>query len=1155
MVAPKDHRRRLLLETLESRLAPATFTVLNDANAGAGSLRQAVLDANGHSGADLIDFSSYFNSPRTITLAGVISITDAVTIDGTSAANVTISGNDFYGIFNTGPAPAGTAISFVDLTLRQGRITDSGVGGGISAVDEAISATRCVFTRNFSNSGGGAIGIFGIGSLTANDCTFTENSAGNDGGGAVVSRTAGSNVVLRRCQIAANSSESYNPLSGGGGVRVAGSFLLEDSTVSGNTAYSVDNYSGAAFGYGGGINILNGNLATIRNSTISGNRAGFALSGDPRSYGGGMYIGMGALVVQNSTIADNLVGLGEGGGIWATTVSLESCVVAGNGNSGYFGSDIRASTVNARTSSIFNRTGAITFNDLGGNRPAGEDPRLGPLQNNGGPTQTHALLAGSPCVDAGSNPANLNADQRGPGFPRALNGTTDMGAYEGVYPIPIATPIGIPPTITSPGGTSYTVVVRYDDDIGIDLATIDLGDITVTGPGYAVPQAPIARSISGSGQVVTVTYTLPAPGGTFDFYDDGQYTVAIVGNQVRDTDTPAPHFVPPGALGTFRVAITGTLVVDEPTDIEDGNTTHGHLSLREAIRLTNTAIGTSDTITFDPAVFDAPRTITLTAGQFAISDPLAIIGPGAGLLTLSAASVSRHFNIYVVTNSGVTLSGLTLINGLDSITYGGAIAAAGALTLSDIAISNCQAYNGGGAVFAQGSFTMRDCVISNNRVSGDGGGILVSESSGGAVVLERCSFVNNQAAATGGGMFIAINGLLQISECTVSGNQASTQMGGSSGGGGAFVTGTVDPGSVIRNSTVSGNVAANASRGGGLGLTVYGALPIANSTITGNSTTGTGGGVAVSSGYYANFVNLNLDSAIIAGNSAGNAAGSGPDLWFSATFLIPVTGRNSLLGVADSGNFSLTGAGNLTGTLAAPLNPMLGPLADNGGPTKTHALLASSPALNAGNNFAALLTDQRGAGYLRVVGPAADIGAFEVQAPRIASVIVNDGSVQRSRVTSLTVTFSTQVTFAGTVASAFTLTRNGGGAVNFSATASIIGGATVVTLTGFTGNETQFGSLKDGRYTLTALASQISANGQQMASDFTFGDAQGLFRFFGDINGDRHVDIADFGLFSSAFNLSTGQTGFIAALDFNGDGHIDIADFGQFSVRFFTPLP
>src|SRR5262249_7438399 len=111
----------LRLLDLESRLAPATFTVLNDSNAGAGSLRQAVLDANNHSGADTIVFSSYFNTPRTITLASEIAITAAVTIDGPSAANVTISGNDAVRIFNTQSAPAGSAISLMDLTLKSGR--------------------------------------------------------------------------------------------------------------------------------------------------------------------------------------------------------------------------------------------------------------------------------------------------------------------------------------------------------------------------------------------------------------------------------------------------------------------------------------------------------------------------------------------------------------------------------------------------------------------------------------------------------------------------------------------------------------------------------------------------------------------------------------------------------------------------------------------------------------------------------------------------------------------------------------------------------------------------------------------------------------------------------------------------------------------------
>lgn len=172
----------------------------------------------------------------------------------------------------------------------------------------------------------------------------------------------------------------------------------------------------------------------------------------------------------------------------------------------------------------------------------------------------------------------------------------------------------------------------------------------------------------------------------------------------------------------------------------------------------------------------------------------------------------------------------------------------------------------------------------------------------------------------------------------------------------------------------------------------------------------------------------------------------------------------------------------------------------------------------------------------------------------VAGTQVNDGAAQRSRVTSLQVTFSTQVTFAGAVANAFTLSRIGGGAVNFNVTASIVGGVTVVTINGFTGGETQNGSLRDGRYTLTALASQITAGGLQLNNgvNYTFGDAQGLFRFYGDINGDRRVDIADFGLFSVSY-LNAAQ--YNAALDFNGDGRIDVADFGQFSLRYLATLP
>jgi hypothetical protein len=193
----------------------------------------------------------------------------------------------------------------------------------------------------------------------------------------------------------------------------------------------------------------------------------------------------------------------------------------------------------------------------------------------------------------------------------------------------------------------------------------------------------------------------------------------------------------------------------------------------------------------------------------------------------------------------------------------------------------------------------------------------------------------------------------------------------------------------------------------------------------------------------------------------------------------------------------------------------------------------------------------------------ATVGSFNVSiAPTVVSAQINDGSVQRSAVTSLTVTFSTQVSFAGNdPTSAFSLVRNDNANVSFTGTASVINGRTVVVLNGFTGAATEYGSLADGRYALRALAANINVGGVLLdgdndgvaGGDYTF--TNGLLRMFGDANGDAHVDIADFGLFSSSFNLNSNQTGFLAHFDWHNDGTIDIADFGQFSVRIFTVLP
>lgn len=192
-------------------------------------------------------------------------------------------------------------------------------------------------------------------------------------------------------------------------------------------------------------------------------------------------------------------------------------------------------------------------------------------------------------------------------------------------------------------------------------------------------------------------------------------------------------------------------------------------------------------------------------------------------------------------------------------------------------------------------------------------------------------------------------------------------------------------------------------------------------------------------------------------------------------------------------------------------------------------------------------------------------------APRVTSTVVNDGtSMQRSRVTSLQVTFNAVVNLN---ANSFTLTRNGAGAVGFTPTTSIVNNHTVLTLSNFTGNETEFNlglrSLRDGRYTLTGVWNQITngpaggtlltldgdGNGVGTTNDnYTFGDANGLFRMYGDITGDRAVDGPDFSGFSSTVNLDSSSPAFLAIFDLNGDNAIDGVEFTGFSQRFNTTL-
>ena len=378
--------------------------------------------------------------------------------------------------------------------------------------------------------------------------------------------------------------------------------------------------------------------------------------------------------------------------------------------------------------------------------------------------------------------------------------------------------------------------------------------------------------------------------------------------------------------------------------VTNGND-HGPGSLRQAIL--NASSG--DIINFVPSV----RTVNLTSDELVIDKNLTITGSFAHRVTVRRTISS--FRIFHIPSRNVTvfISRLTISNG--------------------DAVEQHSFRGSGGGINSAGTLTLTDCIISgNDSPGGDGGGLF---NDGGTMSVTRCTISHNFASGDdfagggNGGGIETVRGSVIITSSTISGNSGiiSSYCNPVSGGGG----GVSNFGSMtISNCTISGNsVRANGFcdygpnpvtvYGGG--ILNYGNLQITSSTIAHNSASGgngpSGGGI-YSSG------DTTTDSSIIALNSAP----TGPD--FTGGAALQSMGYNIIGNDADA--IISSKPTDQIGTPAAPIDPLLEPLADNGGPTLTHALQSGSPAINRGDP-AAPPKDQRGYGRAGVP----DVGAFE----------------------------------------------------------------------------------------------------------------------------------------------------------------------------------
>ena len=420
------------------------ITVTNTNDTGSGSLRQALVDANN---GDTINFTV----TGTIGLTtGELLVDKSLTISGPGAENLAVNGNTKSTVFHVAP---GETVIISGLTIINGYTTDS--GGGIHNDHAALTLNNCTITGdqgggiyNDAENSGGALLEINNSSVTDNSgggiyndalgggvatLSITDSSVNNNySGGAILSRGwlctfcphGTATVQITNSSITGNGSTPYGGAiySDTGGPCCPVTVSLTNSTVSGNAGEAVH------------ISIEAATL--VSNSTISGNTEG------------GIYTDLGAptggLTVVNSTMNDNQVEIWYGGAYIKNTIFKVSPGGHSIVSDGF-------STIMSQGYNVSSDDGAGYLN--GPDDQINTDPLLGPLQDNGGPTFTHALLPDSPAINAGDpnfvGPPDY--DQRGPGYDRVRNGRIDIGSFEVQNPPP---PSPTPTATPTPRPTS-----------------------------------------------------------------------------------------------------------------------------------------------------------------------------------------------------------------------------------------------------------------------------------------------------------------------------------------------------------------------------------------------------------------------------------------------------------------------------------------------------------------------------------------------------------------------------------------------------------------------------------------------------------------------------------------------------------------------------
>jgi fibronectin-binding autotransporter adhesin len=982
----------------------ATFAACTTAANATCRLRDALGYAL--SGADIIVFNS--TGRGTIGLGSTLTLGASVTISGPSnGSGVTISGGGLARVFIVN---SGATVNISSLTIANGATTND-AGGGILNNGNLALLSSTISGNTATGSGGSGGGIFNTGTLTLTNCTFSGNAATN-GGGLFNTGT----LTVTNSTFSGNSAQTED-----GGIGLgAGAAMLTNTIVAGNTrgGSTPDDINGSAAVANGSVNNLIGSGGSgglvdgaggniVGHSALLGPLAAYSsangtqslalLPGSP-AIGGGTASGAPANDQRGVARTGHTdIGAFQSQGFSLALTSGSGQTTAPNAT---FGSPLVVTVSSTHGEPVQN--GVVTFTGPGGagiqNSPlagtiaATKQASVTPTANGvAGSYSVIATAAGTTPVSASFSLTNIAVALNAIGDParvaqNAGQQTINLTGIAGAAPVTVTATSGnhtllADPTVTytSPGATgslAYTPVANQSGSAVVTVTVTDAGSHTavrtftvrVNMPpalGAINNPAPIARN---AGQQ-TVNLAGISDGGTGE---NQTLTITATSNNHALLADPVATYTSPQATG----ALTYTPIANQ------SGSTVVTVTVNDGL---NTAART-----FTVLVTSSGQTYTVgTTADHPAGTPASIAECTSAMNTTCALRDALGYAISG-TDTIIFKGGLpgiiTLTNGALTLTTGVTITGPGAATLAVDGNNAARVFVVNSGVHA----TISGLTVQHGNAGAASGGGIVND---GSLTLTAVAISHN-TAPTAAGIRNDAGGTLTLTSSAVTANTATGDAGGIGNAGGTVAA---------TNSTISGNTAGGSGVGGGINSS--GTLTLTNSTVSANTASG-GGGVNVAGGV------ATLTNTIVAGNTQGGAPSD-------IGGLVAGGSSNNLTGTGGSGGLvdqtTDPAHRNKVGVAAPGLDTLKG----NGGPTQSVALLASSPAIAAGDHAVCAAAPVGGVDQRGLPRPAVcAIGAFE---PQVALTAISAPSGSASGGTPITLRgtgFATgaTVTFGATAA-------------------------------------------------------------------------------------------------------------------------------------------